>query len=469
MKTKNIKYFCFGLMMVAVCASAIQKAFHIFSVPHLYGASVYTDKPKFKIEDWISNYYQINYEKNLEENFGFRNDLVRLNNQLDYSIFRKSNSNEVVIGKKGYLFQQGYIDAYLGKKSLTEDGMQQQLNVLQQLSDSIEKHDTKLVVVLAPGKASFFPEYLPSFDFKKTKNNYEKILALKNNYTYDIVDLNAEFLNLKNKTQYPLYSQQGIHWTNYGAYLGMDKLIKHIEAKTKINLPDYHVAGFIEAIKPNTDYDLGELLNVIYELPHYRTFQPKIVNDSNIQVQPKLNVLFVGDSYFWNLEHTKLIQHVFANYNFWYYSKSIYPVSTTTPTPVLTLNIVSKIHDYDYVIFVQTEQNYDHLGFDFAGDYLEQTASMKNYRDTLNYYFLNNSKSKFSTSILNESNAGLLADSLVNFKYDKIAEIIKTMYDKNEWLEQLKQKAKSENVSLERKVKDDALWIFEKDFDITKK
>ncbi|MBL0050924.1 MAG: hypothetical protein IPP29_05040 [Bacteroidetes bacterium] len=169
MKTKNIKYFCFGLMMVAVCASAIQKAFHIFSVPHLYGASVYTDKPKFKIEDWISNYYQINYEKNLEENFGFRNDLVRLNNQLDYSIFRKSNSNEVVIGKKGYLFQQGYIDAYLGKKSLTEDGMQQQLNVLQQLSDSIEKHHTKLVVVLAPGKASFFPEYLPSFDFKKLK------------------------------------------------------------------------------------------------------------------------------------------------------------------------------------------------------------------------------------------------------------------------------------------------------------
>ncbi len=469
MKTKNIKYFCFGLMMVVVCASAIQKAFHIFSIPHLYGASVYTDKPKFKIEDWISNYYQTNYEKNLEENFGFRNDLVRLNNQINYTAFKISGSNDIEVGKNNYLFQHGYVDAYLGRKKISRNEMQTRLNTLQQFSDSLKTHNTKLIVMLAPGKASYYPEYLPRTDFKKTKNNYELILDLKHDYNFHLVDVQATFLNIKGKTKYPVFAQQGIHWTGYGAFIAMDQLVHEIETKDNIDLCNYQIKEITEAQKPNTDEDLDELLNIIYPLSNYKTYETILSFDSLKFIQKKPSALIVGDSYYWNLANTKIFDNLFSNYDFCYYNQSIYPASRLNPTPIVKKDIIQYAKKFDYIIFVQTEQCYDQIGFGFADNYMAETTDANNYRNDVTFY-VNNNKSKFgldkSTS---EEIKKTIVDSLVNYKYTKITDIINSIYDNKDWYNIINQTAINDNIPLQTKIRSDALWVFNKDNDITKK
>ena len=213
MKTKNIKYFCFGLMMVAVCASAIQKAFHIFSIPHLYGASVYTDKPKFKIEDWSSSYYQTNYEKNLEENFGFRNDLVRLNNQLDYWFFKKSNAANMVVGKNDFLYLQGYLDEYKGYNFIGKDAIKFKLQNLSKAQQFLKAHNVDLITVLAPGKASYYPEYFDRFNAnrKQKTTNYNQIISNYEKYGINLIDFNKWFVQMKDTSSSKLFPKQGIH------------------------------------------------------------------------------------------------------------------------------------------------------------------------------------------------------------------------------------------------------------------
>jgi len=114
MKTKNIKYFCFGLMMVVLCFPWLQSNYKVYKEVMLYGSVLPTELVMFNWENWSSGDYQKNYEKNNEEVFGCRTDLIRLINQIDYNFFKRSNSNDVVVGKNDYLFQQSYIDAYYG-------------------------------------------------------------------------------------------------------------------------------------------------------------------------------------------------------------------------------------------------------------------------------------------------------------------------------------------------------------------
>lgn len=467
MESKNIKYFCFGFLMLVMCVSAIQSRFHVFGTPTLYGAAVSTPDPDLTKHGWFTSDFQTQYEKNLEENFGFRNDLVRLNNQVNFSLFQKACTDDVVVGKKHYLFQQGYIDAYLGRKSMSTQEMKTQLDVLQQFSDSLAARNTKLIILLAPSKASYFAEYIPGAPVKEAENNYHKILQLRNNYSLDIVDLNAWFLNKKKSTPYPLFPQQGIHWTGYGAYVAMDILVQHMEQISASPLRNYTLDTMVQAGNGNTDYDLGDLMNLIYKIPHYPTYEPKLNFDTINADKDKPKILLVGDSYYWNLERTKIITNTFADYNFWYYNKSIYPISKTKPTPVITENLTSKLKYYNYVILIQTEPCYNQIGFGIAGDYLAQLADEASYRNYVTQYVsahLETFKKATTDETLN-----LFVDSLVNFKYDKIAFIIKSMQENEQWHQQMQEKATAENVAIEKKMKDDALWLFNTDFALTKK
>ena len=60
-------------------------------------------------------------------------------------------------------------------------------------------------------------------------------------------------------------------------------------------------------------------------------------------------------------------------------------------------------------------------------------------------------------------------DSLVNYKYTKITDIINSIYDNKDWYNIINQTAINDNIPLQTKIRSDALWVFNKDNDITKK
>ena len=102
MATK-IKYIVFIFILAMLILPAIQGFFHIFPEKPLNGEFEAKDLPVLKTSGWVSGTFQSAFDPWLEENIGFHNVLVRLNNQVDYSIFHAPNAEGVVAGMGSFM------------------------------------------------------------------------------------------------------------------------------------------------------------------------------------------------------------------------------------------------------------------------------------------------------------------------------------------------------------------------------
>ena len=108
-------------LVAALTVPAIQTTFQIIKENPLDGAYYMAGKPKFSIHAWFSGEFQEQVNQAIEEHIGFRATFIRVRNQLEYWLFKKVNASNVVIGKGEVLYQDFYIDAYLGKDFLGDD------------------------------------------------------------------------------------------------------------------------------------------------------------------------------------------------------------------------------------------------------------------------------------------------------------------------------------------------------------
>jgi hypothetical protein len=136
--------------------------------------------PQFSIKTWLNGSYQSQKEKIVNDSFGFRNICVRINNQIDFSLFNKTHSPEISVGKKGYLFGTHSIDGYFGNNFLGTPSLASKMNKLQFVSDTLAKLGKTFILIIAPNKLFVYPEYIPEYPypFKDTTNYavYSKLL-----------------------------------------------------------------------------------------------------------------------------------------------------------------------------------------------------------------------------------------------------------------------------------------------------
>ena len=67
---------------------------------------------------------------------------------------------DVVIGKENYLYEKGYIDAFFGVDFIGHDSIAISAYKLKMIQDTLAKLNKTLLIILAPGKGDFFPEYI---------------------------------------------------------------------------------------------------------------------------------------------------------------------------------------------------------------------------------------------------------------------------------------------------------------------
>ncbi len=116
---------------------------------------------------WDGSYSGLRTEW-INENFGFRNYLVCFTNQIKFSIFKKSNTNDFIIGKNNYLYQLGYIEQYTGKLYQGRKTLEDSVKKIKQLQEELIKRNKHFLIVMAPSKARVYPEYLPD-EIQKNK------------------------------------------------------------------------------------------------------------------------------------------------------------------------------------------------------------------------------------------------------------------------------------------------------------
>jgi len=371
----RIKNLLLLLIISSLLFPAIQKKTGMISSKPLNGFFTNTPHPAFSCSTWMKGSYQEKYRLYMEDSVGFKPDLVRLYNQVDFSLFSIPHATKIVAGKKGYLFAESYIQGYLGTDFAGKYYLEQKVKNVRFLQDYLwrEKH-ILLLVVFAPGKGFYYPEYIPDRFLKSRKEitNYGYYVQECNRQGVNNIDFNRWLLLMKDTSRYMLYPKTGIHWSSYGAFLCADSLRKYLEARLGRVMPHLVLDSIEKASEArDEDNDIDRTMNLIWKIPHplmaYARFHFKY--DS---VRPKPRALFVGDSFYWYWHYNGIIGNMFSNSAFWYYNQDVYPEHFKTPTNTGNLDYPGSILSQDVVILLQTNGGYGDLGYgwvDRAYDY----------------------------------------------------------------------------------------------------
>ena len=422
---QKTKYCCLVFIFLLFGVLLYQQLKPFVIIKPLNGAIVPKVYQKLTVENWFDGTYQKTVEEYFNEKFGFRNIFVRLNNQLLFSLFEKTTAKGVVIGKEGYLYEKDYIDAYYGRNFIGADSIAETARKLKVIQDTLERLNKTLLVILAPGKASFFPEFIPdALKGNKTITNNEAYVQQFKTRGLNHIDLNSYFPALKKTTEYPLYPKNGIHWSCYGAFVAFDSIYKWFEKKLDLDLIDIKVTKTElsdTARYPDNDIILGMNLMVdSKDMPLAYISKSTEINEK--KKMPKL--LVVSDSYWWNITTYAFGKYVFSDERFWFCYREAYPESYSSFTPVGSLKFDEIIAKQDVIIIMATEATTNRLGYDFV--------------DHLYKYCKRSGKPKYDQA--------------------KLDGWISHIRSNENWMKGLKARSEKEKIPLDSLVKSDAIW-----------
>ena len=367
----------FGILFL-LSIPLLQNLFHFKkNIKPLDGAFENVSDTSLTVQSWLSGRYQLKKEEMLNAYFGFHNYFILLNNQLDFALFRKSNTERVLVGKQDFLFETTYIESYFGRNFVGKEKLGEKFKKLKHVQDILSSQDILLEVVFAPGKASFYPEFIPdNWRGEKKLSNYECSRDLCKNLNITFIDFNAWFVQQKKSLPYVLYPKTGFHWSNYGALLAADSLRKHIEKQTGLNLRNIIInkISFSDSLI-SPDEDIAIAMNLFCKIPSlpmpYADFS---WDDANHPVKPK--ALFIGDSYFWNLEHQGLTNNLFSDCKFWYYNHTVFPESEKI-REVKKLNLIEELKKQRVIVLMATENNIQDIGWGFIEQVYDLDPKLK--------------------------------------------------------------------------------------------
>ncbi|NLL28976.1 MAG: hypothetical protein GX259_09285 [Bacteroidales bacterium] len=364
-RADKIKTILWITLFSALLFLFIQANYKIIKESELKGAIHKPEKPKLTIKKWFSGEFQKNQEAYLNETFGFRNSFIRINNQIAFSFFNKALANGIIIGKENYLYEKAYIDAFYGNDFVGIDSIQKRMEKLQFIQDTLQKLNKTFVLIFAAGKGSFYPEYIPDkYKSEKKRTNYETYLEFAKKLNIAHIDFNKYFLEQKDKSEYPLYPQYGIHWSYYGACLVADSILKYIERERQIDLASFYWDSVEIAQPKNTDYDIADGMNILFKLKSFEMAYPKICFESDSN-KSKVSSLVISDSFYWDIFGSNLFYKSFSKNDFWYFNRHAYFADTNTDMEVEKLDLKDEIEKHDVIIIMATEATSPDLGWGF--------------------------------------------------------------------------------------------------------
>ena len=363
-----------GIMFIPL----LQRYVFYFKEKLLLGASIPADDTILTLNSWLSGRYQMRTEDFLNEKFGFRSFFVRINNQKRFSLFGKTSANDVIIGKQKVLYQRMYYDAFIGTDHKDEAIIAEQVRRYKYVQDVLQTQNKHLLFIIAPGKVSFFPEYIPDELSLQRVNpsNYEVVVneLQKNDVNY--IDFRDYFIRIKDQASYPLFPRSGTHWSGYAATIVMDSLVKYIEHVMQQDIPDFELKPGTITNKDMrwTDSDIGDAMNLLVPIKNWDMYYPEI-NFIDQPEKKKPELLLIGDSFSQSLfKFYPYFDHLFGSQSvFWGYNRIIaWPDSLEKKyINVKTLNLEDEIRKREFIVIVSTEQNLGTFSFDFADECYE--------------------------------------------------------------------------------------------------
>ncbi len=210
------------------------------------------------------------YTDFFNDNLQFRKFLISLNSAIDYFVFDKSASEQVIKGTEGWLFFKETLADYQGTNLYTYDELESIKYDVIKTKNYFEEKGIEFVIFIGPNKNSIYGEYMPHKYYREHEDSRvnQMVKYLKDNTDVKII-FPVDDLK-KARKDYPCnyyYLHLDTHWNYMGGYWASRSLLHSLSvvpldfeklSYTEVNEPDFYWNGYDEA----NMIGLSEVLNV---------------------------------------------------------------------------------------------------------------------------------------------------------------------------------------------------------------
>lgn len=377
-KRDSILYaILFGLLMVFLFAFMLQERLHLFEMKPLAGFIKKTEMPTLTMESYQSGQYQAQLEDHLGETFGFREPVIRIYNQYLWSCYRKTYCHFIVPGKKGYLFYKEATNDYIGRESLNhfltnenaKTRAEKNVRMMRKLRYVLQDYGIEFLCFMAPSKTQVYSEYLPTQirDNKADFNTAEYYDSLMTAYDFPHIEMTRWYQMLKDTTSVPLFPKRDSHWRHASVY-GYDSLFSYMNSLNDFGIPDIHVQAMQVLDTAYAEND-EQTLNLLFRIPND---SPKYRAQVTVDAGHKPKVLFVGDSFVWDLEDYTPWKEILEDVEIWFYNENAFIGFPKEKHPIGEINRLRSILNKDFVLWYSSGSQWCRATYGFVEDALLQ-------------------------------------------------------------------------------------------------
>ncbi|WP_285823805.1 alginate O-acetyltransferase AlgX-related protein [Schaedlerella arabinosiphila] len=201
-----------------------------------------------------------------EDHFAFRQELVAANALIRGRLLGVSASDQVLVGKDGWLYYTGTLDDYLGRNQMSEKGLANAVHNIGLMQQYVEDRGSRFLITIAPNKNSVYDSYMPSNYLRSGENNHTRLTPLLKQAGIHYADLYEIF----EESDECLYLQGDSHWNNKGALLVCRKLLDGLDREY-----DGSAYDSWEVRKEHTG-DLAEMLYSVAAKPEDNVYYDRI-------------------------------------------------------------------------------------------------------------------------------------------------------------------------------------------------
>lgn len=372
----KVKKGLFIIIFIILWLPFLQSHFPFFTSSRLDGFFTNAPEDTLLLNRWWDGNYQKGTNDYLNDHIGFRPELIRTSNQFNYSLFTKLQNPSIIIGKGYYLYHGITIKSYYGADYMGYDTIVHKLQQLKAIQDTLEALGKTVVLIHAPNKVYYYPEYIP--DEQKSTHigttNYAAFKRIGDSLGIHQLDFNAWYCSLKNKGTELLYPKQAFHWSVYGSLLAADTFERYIEHRRNIRMPHPVWHKIIHTTSPRfTDDDISNACDMIFPATT-ETFSYPDVGYPVDATMTKPKVIYIGDSFILTWIYDKFLDNAHTDWQAWYYFKYVYDKNhfeAEDPVYVGNTDWIGALKKSDCIVLMYTANNLTTLGNDF----IEKTYS----------------------------------------------------------------------------------------------
>ncbi len=194
-----------------------------------------TELPKLMENGELNTEIGDQLESYISENFGFRAEMVTLNNGILSGVFGVSGEDKVIVGSDEWLFLEETSDDYSGINQLSDREIRNVSKAIKMIEEYVRGNGLEFVFTVAPNKNTLYGEYMPYYYVDGEVSNLNRLNVKLNEMGVSYIDLVFKLEQLYMSTPDDgtfLYHKRDTHWNNKGAFIATNEILRKIGFET---------------------------------------------------------------------------------------------------------------------------------------------------------------------------------------------------------------------------------------------